>query len=278
MIYTLNPRGRTFNVEEQFPQIDDDKYAVVCFSGGMESSLIASFAADAYGIDRVKFVVLNNIFNRDEPLQIEIVHHNTEMVMEYLGASWDNLHHFDFDSELHKTDRLASLMNLSDTLQEEFHSNTYFGFTNVFFDVEPLNTTAVFSVEDMRSVIESDRERFERVIDEFHTDYTDKYLELLGHMGITTSSYEVLRGNENIYMPFQNLDKGEIVDLYYQAGKQDLLYNTWSCTMMDVISREQHCGQCFNCQQRYDGHVHTNREDLTQYTYDDVKQIWNLRD
>lgn len=278
MQYTLKPRDRVFDTDVQFPDIEDNQIVAVAFSGGMESTLIAKLAIDTYGVDRVKLIVFDNIFNRDEPVQIEAVVANCERAAISIGYDPANLERMTFDSTLHKTDRIASLNAVKDHILETYPnmSHLYFGFTNVFFDVKDLNSSR-YSIDDMKSILNSDREKYERVIDEFHTDYTDIYLILLQGMDIQAGTYEFLSENIKIKIPFSNLDKGEIVDLYYQMELQDLLYESWSCTTYSVLANEKHCGNCFNCQQRYDGHMHTNREDLTDYIRNDVKKYWDLR-
>jgi 7-cyano-7-deazaguanine synthase in queuosine biosynthesis len=278
MQYVLKPRDRVFDTELQFPDIGEDEVVGVSFSGGMESTLIAKLAIDFYGVDRVKLLVFDNIFSRDVPVQIETVVANCERSAMAIGYDPTKLHRMTFDSELHQTDRIASLTNVKDYILEQYPNlaHLYFGFTNVFFDVEPLNSS-MYTIEDMRAIIESDREKFERVIDEFHTDYSDFYMSLLQGMNIKSETYEFLSTTEKVMTPFDNLDKGEIVDLYYQLGLEDLLEQTWSCTTYAVLGHEKHCGDCFNCQQRYDGYRHAGKEDPTDYLRDVVKKYWDLR-
>ena len=279
MQYILKPRDRVFDTDVQFPDIPEEKSVAIAFSGGMESTLIAHFAIQKYGVDRVYFVMFDNIFSRDVAIQTEVVANNVERAIYALNGKFENFRRYTFDSNLHATERVRSLKIVEQTLRDDLPhvENIYFGFTNVFFDVEPLNSVSGYTVPDIRSIIESDRVKYERVIDEFHTDYNDKFLKLLLTMNIQPGTYDFLRTTPNVMMPFSNLDKGEIVDLYYQAQLEDLLYETWSCTTFTVLGSDKHCGECFNCQQRYDGHVHTNREDLTQYVNTVVKDIWNRR-
>jgi 7-cyano-7-deazaguanine synthase in queuosine biosynthesis len=274
MEYILKPRDRIFNQTTQFP--DNISKVGIGFSGGMESSLIAKLAIDKYGVDNVSLFMLSGIFNRNDERAIEIRKANMHKVMDYLNIPLDKLTVIHFDYDLHTADRGLSLASVNDYMALHFPEieKIYFGFTNVFFDVAPLREPGI-TMTEINKLLTENTTQFERVIAEFHTNTTDEYISVLHrNMDIGPESYTHIIENDKVMTPFDNLDKGEIVDLYYQLGLTDLLYNTGSCTDgKSILVTGNHCGKCFNCQQRFDGHIDSNRLDLTVYDHDVVKYI-----
>lgn len=274
MLYQLRPRGRTFDTEQWFPPLPDDKIVLTTLSGGMESTLIGRLALDHYGPERVHFVVFDTLFSRNIPIQAEVVLANFHRAFETLGGK--HWHQLSFDYDLHLNDRKASLVNVKNYLEQNFSQAEalYFGFTKLFFDVEPLNCMVDPSVQKIRDACNADPVRFERVIEEFHVNWFDDYVKLLMHMKIVPEVYDFLRNTPNLRIPFGHLDKAEIIDLYLQLGYEELLYQTWSCTTHYTLVDEIHCGKCFNCQERVDGHRQLGIPDLTKYRYDTVFKIF----
>lgn len=273
MIYTLKPRNRIFDTSVAFPPLPEGKKIGIALSGGMESSLIGKIAIDVYGADRVVFFVFDTLFSRNDALNAEIVLANFERIYEEIGGV--ESHQLTFDYAIHMADRTASLSNIKVYLEETYPyvDCLYFGFTKLFFDVEPLNCMENPTVEKIREACHANPEQFERVIEEFHIDHFDDYAALLMDMKIVPEVYEFLRNTPTVKCPFSHLDKAEIIDLYYQLGYKDLLYKTWSCTTMYSLIQQVHCGQCFNCQERLDGHRQLNLPDLTEYAHDDITKV-----
>jgi len=66
---------------------------------------------------------------------------------------------------------------------------------------------------------------------------------------------------ENRYVPFVWLEKQHIIDMFYQFGKDDILYQTHSCT----TQQKPHCGKCYCCHERVRGFAVLGKKDKATY-------------
>lgn len=55
-----------------------------------------------------------------------------------------------------------------------------------------------------------------------------------------------VESHERVFMPFTNLEKSHIIDIYYQLGIENLLSITFSCDQDET----QICGVCNGCRER----------------------------
>lgn len=62
---------------------------------------------------------------------------------------------------------------------------------------------------------------------------------------------------KNISMPFFNLRKSEIIEIYYVVGIEELLKLSHSCT----TNTEGRCGWCYNCVERAQGFAELGKTD-----------------
>ena len=70
----------------------------------------------------------------------------------------------------------------------------------------------------------------------------------------------------NVFLPFIQLLKHHTIDILYQLGREDVLYQTFSCTAQSG----QHCGKCYCCHERVRGFATLDEIDEATYNVE-----WN---
>lgn len=268
--YRLGPNNIQYNILENFPAIENK--VGVFLSGGLESTLIALIAFELYGKDKVMCFYSDNIFSNNQEDINTYINTNLKRASALLDIEPVYL---EFDYDFHVTDRKASVEANIKKVKDMYNVDlTLWGFTELFFEVEPFKKEGV-TVEQVVDMAFADPERFRTTIEEFHLD-TGEYSSYLLDIDIPAEVYPLLRGESDfILSPFKNLNKCEVIDLYYQLGLLDLAYRTSSCILDSITKNGKHCGECFNCQQRYDAFRILNKPgivDKTPYASDVIMQ------
>ena len=261
--YTLSPTNFKYVVNEHFPKIQNK--IGVFLSGGLESSLLALIAIELYGKENVICFFSDNIFSNNNPQKNEYIRTNLKRAEKLLGITPVYL---EFDYNFHVSDRKSSIEANIEKIRNQYNVDyTLWGFTKLFFEVEPFKQDGM-TVEEVVEIAYSDPNRFASTIEEFHLD-TGEYSSYLLDIDIPAEVYPLLRGESSfILSPFKNLNKCEVIDLYRQLGWLEKAYETSSCILNSITETGKHCGQCFNCQQRYDAFKILGIpgiEDLTPY-------------
>lgn len=268
--YTLKPSEIIFDITKHFPLPTHGRKIGVFLSGGMESSLISLIAIERYGKDNVVFFYSDNIFSANDPDRSSYIHTNIKRAKALLNIEPTYLN---FDYSLHVADRKSSIERNIARIESEFNVEfVLWGFTKLFFDVEIFKQNGM-TQEQVKEIAFADPEKYRSVIEEFHLE-TDQYTWHLLDIDIPAEVYPLLRGSSTfIRSPFKNLNKSEVVDLYRQLGWLDKIYRTSSCIMDSLTKIGKHCGECFNCQQRYDAfRILGGVEDLTEYVSNAIKE------
>jgi hypothetical protein len=159
-------------------------------------------------------------------------------------------------------------MSLKESHNVEF---VMFGFTKLFFEVEEFKQDNM-TIERVKEIAFSNSEKYKSTIEEFHLE-TNEYTWHLLDIDIPAEVYPLLRQSSGfINSPFKDLNKCEVVDLYQKLNLTDILYRTNSCIMEHITNTGKHCGECFNCQQRYDAFkiLGTGIADKTEYNSDAI--------
>jgi 7-cyano-7-deazaguanine synthase in queuosine biosynthesis len=267
--YTLSPNNTLYTLDEYFPKLEDNKRMGVFLSGGMESTLISLIAQQVYGKDNVINFYSDSIFSANDSDRNSYINGNVNRSAKLLNVEPVYL---DFDYNFHLVDRKSSIETKIMRLQQDYQIEfVMFGFTKLFFEVETFKQPGL-TVEKVREIAFADREQFKSTIEEFHLE-TDEYTWHLLDIDIPSEVYHLLRRSSGfIKSPFRDLNKCEVVDLYNKLDALDVLYKTSSCIMETLTVVGKHCGQCFNCQQRYDAFkiLGTGIEDKTEYKLDDI--------
>ena len=261
LTYTLQPSNIEYNIGENFPL--SSKRVGVFLSGGMESSLISLIAIERYGKENVVFFYSDNIFSSNDPERSSYIHTNIKRATLLLNIEPTYLN---FDYSSHVANRKSSIERNIERIQTEFNVEfVLWGFTKLFFDVEIFKQEGM-TQERVKEIAFADPVKYHSVIEEFHLE-TDQYTWHLLDIDIPAEVYPLLRGSSTfIRSPFKNLNKSEVVDLYRQLGWLDKVYGTSSCIRDSLTKIGKHCGECFNCQQRYDAfRILGGVEDLTEY-------------
>lgn len=270
-IFTLKPNDQKYDLNYYFPKLSDDKRMGVFLSGGMESTLITLMAQKIYGKDKVEIFYSDNIFSANDSNRSRYIIANVFRTAEFLNLKPT---YVDFDYEFHISNRKQSIENKIKILQEKYNVEfVMFGFTKLFFEVEVFKQDGL-TEDDVRKMAFADPEKYKSTIEEFYLD-TNEYTWTLLEIDIPAEVYPLLRSTSGfIRSPFQNLNKCEVVDLYTQLGWLDILYKTSSCITKSLTEVGKHCGECFNCQQRYDAFkiLGTGVPDLTEYNSDQIKE------
>ena len=266
--YILEPTKFSYKIADYFPQPKHGKVAV-SLSGGMESTLIARIAMDVYGEDRVVLLYSDDMFTANNPEGNKNVLANVTNASKLLNKE---LIYCPFDTQLHETDKVTSMMNVNKMLAETYGIEfSMWGFTKLFFDVAEFKEDPTATHDTVIERCYSNPEKYRSIIEEFHLP-TGEFSEYVKDLDIPANVYTMLRfdAERTIKRPFKDLNKSEVVDLYRQLGYIDLVYQTRSC-VTNATREDKHCGICFNCQQRYDAFAKLEMVDSTPYISDQVK-------
>ena len=262
--YTLLPNNFIYEIEKYFPILSNDQKMGVFISGGMESTLISLIAQKVYGKDRVINFFSDNIFSSNDTEINTYIRTNISQVKNLLGVTPVYL---EFDYEQHVSNRKDSIKNKIMSLKESYNIEfVMFGFTKLFFEVEDFKQAGI-TVEQVKEIAFANPEKYKSTIEEFHLE-TDAYTWHLLDIDIPAEVYHLLRQSSGfIKSPFKDLNKCEVVDLYQKLEFVDILYKTNSCILESITKTGKHCGNCFNCQQRYDAFkiLGTGITDNTEY-------------
>ena len=267
--FTLAPSNYKFIIESHFPKLSNHQKMGVFLSGGMESSLISLLAREYYGKERVVFFYSDNIFSSNDPDRNSYIHTNINRAAKLLDIVPTYL---DFNYDAHVNNRKQSINDKMENLKTTQHIEfVMFGFTKLFFDVEIFKQSGM-TIEMIKNIAYADPILYKSTIEEFHLD-TERYIEHLLDIDIPAEVYPLLRQTSGfIKSPFKNINKSEVVDLYRQLGLLDKLYGTSSCIRDSLTVTGKHCGDCFNCQQRWDAFkILGTVQDLTEYNSDNIK-------
>lgn len=266
--YTLRPSMIHYNLLKHFPQ-STGKVGVF-LSGGMESTLIGKIALELYGKENVLFFYSDWIFCGNDPTYQRYVLGNVKNGAKILHV---DVNYIDINYDTHHSDRETSFERTINYIKETYGVRfVLWGFTKLFFDVEDFKRLNNPSVKDIENLCYSDPVKYHSVIEEFHVP-TGLYTDTIAKIDIPLDVYHLLRQSDSfIKSPFKDLNKSEVVDLYRQIGLLGLVYLTRSCMGEELTDTGRHCGQCFNCQQRWDAFDILGVPDRTLYVRDTVKQ------
>lgn len=269
--YTLKPSNFTFVLDNHFPKIDPNRKMGVFISGGMESSLIMMIAREYYGKDRVLPFYSDDIFSSRDPSLNRNIRTNIDRAVKLFDIEPIYL---EFNYELHVSDRKSSIENKMKDLKKNYGVEfVMFGFTKLFFDVEIFKDPSM-TIPKIMEIAYSDTVKYKSTIEEFHLA-TNEYTQALIDIDIPAEVYPILRSTTGfIKSPFKDLNKSEVVDFYRQLDILDKLYGTSSCIKDSLTFTGKHCGECFNCQQRWDAFKILNDPsviDKTEYVSDKIK-------
>lgn len=269
--FVLKPNDKKFVIKDHFPDLAKDKKMGIFLSGGMESTLLLLIAQMVYGKDKVLAFYSDNIFSANDPVRGKYIVANVMRTAEFCDV--DPIF-VNFDYELHLSNRQKSHEDKITYLQENYHIDfVVLGFTKLFFEVEIFKRDGI-TEDEVKKIAFSDPIKYKSTIEEFYL-HTDDYTWTLLEIDIPADVYPTLRSTSGfIRSPFQDLNKCEVVDLYRQLDKLDILYKTSSCITESLTKVGKHCGRCFNCQQRYDAFriLNCGVEDLTEYDSDEIKK------
>lgn len=80
---------------------------------------------------------------------------------------------------------------------------------------------------------------------------------------ILSNDHKQLVRSEGVYLPFIDLLKQNTIEIFYLLGRQDVLWNTHSCTINHFD--EGHCGKCYCCHERVRGFGVLGEKDKATY-------------
>ena len=265
--YLLGPDKTLYQIHEYFPILDKDSKVGVFFSGGLESTLIAYIASKLYGPNNVLLFYSDSMFSGNDDVIDQNIRANVARTADVIGKE---AIYVETDLELLNNDRKTFVESYTKQIMDDYDLSTmFFGFTRLFFEVEPFKDESL-SLEEIVALAYSNPVIFKDTIREFHLD-TGAYVSYLQEIDIPSEVYPILRGASNmIVSPFSQINKKEVIDLYRQLGLLLISYQTSSCIMDELRETGKHCGKCFNCQQRLDGYMMAGFLDRTPYLNTDI--------
>lgn len=271
--FILKPTDTAYKIADHFP-LPVSGCVGIALSGGMESTLIAKIAMEVYGEENVVLLYSDNLFTDNDESCNENVRANIDNASRIFNKE---LVYVDIDTKLHSENKIESFHRLNAFLEENYNIEfTMWGFTKLFFDVSVFKEDPDLTNLKVKETCYDDPVRFRSVIEEFHLP-TDEFSAYVKDLNIPGSVYEMIRfdGGNKMLCPFSILNKSEVVDLYQKLGLGELVHKTKSC--VDYAARGgQHCGECFNCQQRYDAFAKLGVEDRSEYLSDMVEKRWAM--
>lgn len=265
--FILGKYSQNYLIRDYFPEIPKNKKIGVFVSGGMESTLIAKICQELYGAEQTLFFYTDDIFLSDNnnDNSKNILYNNVENIEKILNQKVDYLY---INKKRYDIDTLNYAAEIASNLKKQYNIEyMLIGFTDLFWKLEKLKQPNI-SINDLEKTILNNKEFYKELIEELHF-FTDSYLQHIYNIDINPNTWTVLK-NPNLYCelsPFRTLNKHAVVDMYMQLGWHEILYKTNSCVDIDNI----HCGECFNCQQRYDGFNMLNLVDPTEYKKSIIK-------
>lgn len=268
--YILQPSNFNFVINQHFPKLKSKSKMGIFLSGGMESCLISYIAKQIYGVENIYFFYSDNIFSSNDEELNSHIKTNIDRAAKLLDITPTYL---DFDYSAHVNNRKQSIQDKIHSLKKNYKVDfVMFGFTKLFFDVEVFRQNGM-TLQKIKEIAYGDPITYKSTIEEFHIP-TNRYTDHLLTIDIPAEVYPLLRGSSSfIKSPFKDLNKSEVVDFYRQLGILDTLYQTSSCIKETLTAVGKHCGECFNCQQRWDAFkILGSLEDLTDYNSDKIKQ------
>lgn len=256
------------NIQDKFPQIPDNQNIGVFFSGGMESTLLALICRELYGIDRIKLIYSDHLF-ADSQHTKDIILENVKTVSNFLNIPVNYVY---TSKDEHIQNAKQNVLNIRKTLIKDFDCYySLLGFTSLFWDLEELLVKNL-SPEEINRELKNNTKKYENLKKEFHYS-NNKHIELIKNVNIHVDTYEIMK-NYSVYgilLPFDNLNKNHIVNLYKNLNWWEILLKTESC-----VDDYGHCGNCFACQQRHDAFVIAGEVDPTKYELDYVRKNSNV--
>jgi hypothetical protein len=265
--YLLGPNKVLYELYENFPKLDAGSKVGVFFSGGLESTLIAYIASKLYGADNVLLFYSDSMFSGNNAVIDENIRANVARTAEVIGK---DAIYVETDLQLLADDRKTFVESYTKQIIDEYGLSTmFFGFTSLFFEVEPFKDESL-TLENIVATAFDNPVIFKDTIREFHLD-TGAYASYLQDIDIPSEVYPILRGaSDMVISPFKELNKKEVIDLYKQLNLLLVSYQTSSCIMDELKETGKHCGKCFNCQQRLDGYMMAGVMDRTPYVNADI--------
>lgn len=262
--------GREFQPE--LPEIDDDEYAGIFFTGGVESTLVAKMMIEKYGVDRVVFIILtmNRYSNyASNQKKLSRVTGDFESRVTRLGGK----HIVDMNTtdaeqcdELYQTRILVDMTRMKINREVGKCNHVFAGYSNIHQE----HMTLLDDCEWEKGMML--REQVETWLDE--DNRIDNYPEVKrflreqkGALYFVTEAVSFSTVQDHYYntiKPLNELTKGEAVELYKLYDIEDELQYTITCNE-PKYSGYDHCGECKNCIQRQDGFTDAGMEDPTNY-------------
>lgn len=271
MVYTLAPKGTQFDVNWHFRPPVEGKVAVF-LSGGADSTLAGDIYLELFGRDKVLFFYSDAIYCKNHSVKKYIIHRNVEVGAELLNVE---AIYVDVPYSLFVENKLQYYKDVRKFLIEK-HGVEFmvYGFTKLLFDMEPIKRLIHRTPSNIRELCFSDK-KFNDIIEQLHL-YCEDYMPILVYNNVDTLMYDTIEEDKYntkfLSTPLRTLNKSEIVDLYRQRNKLELLSKTMSCTEKTRTDINIHCGACFNCQQRHDAYDNAGIDDPTVYTSTLVKE------
>ncbi len=250
--------SKNFDIQNDFP---NTQRVAILFSGGIESTLLAKLAFEFYGKDNVTLLWSDAIFCKNNTTVKNIIKQNVSSVAGHLKhpANYINIDYQEF-----LVDPISAQARSYIESAKKFNfSHLLMGITKMVWDVLDLQH---INPAEMKEMCFLDKEKYHHVIEQFHLK-TDRYKSWVYEMNMHPDICNLLRkDNERFRFPFKNLYKQDVIDLYFEYNFQDIIPFTRSC----MKGLDAHCGDCFDCQNRFDAHYISGHPDKTEYISDEV--------
>lgn len=248
-----------------FPTLKRGEKAVISFTGGVDSTLLAEVCIDKYGMDRVIFMLMSygdtQNFRKD-PAKLARVKKDFYNAIERLGV----IHHCeltDDDVSPYKSPAKLVRKKVVNTFGCE-PGPVFGGWSVIQHEFVQLLQDCNYEFDGMTKeqiidFINTNEESYPNVVEHLENFGGDMYF--IHHV----DGFETVRRTfKATTRPFASLQSWEVYDLYKKLNIVDKLADTVSCNRGE-IEPGQHCGVCKNCIERKSNFEKAGIEDPTTY-------------
>lgn len=260
-----------WKVQEYFPPINPGQKVMIFFTGGLSSTLIGKIAIDRYGVDNVVFCVMlmtPGTINLPQD-RIDYIFNSAKQAIDLLGGKhiitltpkdWENTD----DTYLNITSifarKVEKLWKIDDAFQ--LLAYVYLGFTGPLFELIKIISLAEYSDGTFDSVMNYINTHDE--VKYLLNDFTESSIKAACvDFKIEAGVMEDFMYNPQAVLPWEDLRKGDVIEVALELGYVDYIMSTNSCETFETGLT--HCGECGSCVLRKQAFVDANVEDKTEY-------------
>lgn len=266
-LYTLST-GKTLNVKEAFPLLENDEKVGLLFTGGVESFLVGWMLLQQYGPDNVIFMFIkSSTYSNYKENPVKVVRIQDDFYASVAKVGGKLTYEIGNEDDIlgdgengYAFDRLlVGARETFPTLKYMFagYSGIHMECMDMLFecgwDKNKLTMSQVY--EWFKN---PDNSKKYPELEDFVHNMNGQIYFVNEKMGFE----HVIDHFRRVFKPLCFMTKAEVVELYMQLGIEQELWKTSSCNMTEFAN---HCGFCKNCLHRKSAIAKNGLADQTIY-------------